>query len=169
MKPGISVQRLAVATNRNSVPRNARYFSGSSRPTSSICFSMPVTIISSSPCQREMAAFGRELARDQLRAQRHRDHHGPGRHDGAVELHKAVLPENLLVGGEIHWQSFAQSSGIFPQRHAREPRHHDARHEEPARQASKLAPVARATEIETRQVQWPFAPEDCRRTKGRLF
>jgi hypothetical protein len=45
--------RLAAATNRNSVPRKPRYFRGWRRPTSSICFSMPVTTISSRFCQRE--------------------------------------------------------------------------------------------------------------------
>ena len=55
LKPGIIVQRLAVATKRKRVPRNARYFSGWPNPTSWICFSIPVTIISNEPCQREMA------------------------------------------------------------------------------------------------------------------
>jgi hypothetical protein len=32
----------------------------------------------------------------------HRDHHDPGRHDGPVELHKAMLPEDLLVGRDMH-------------------------------------------------------------------
>ncbi len=42
-----------MATNRKSVPRKPRYFSGWRRPTSSICFSMPVTMISRRFCQRE--------------------------------------------------------------------------------------------------------------------
>src|SRR5665647_582083 len=49
----MTVQRLARATNRKSVPRKPIYFSGWRRPTSSICFSMPVTTISSRFCQRE--------------------------------------------------------------------------------------------------------------------
>src|SRR5665647_692541 len=47
------VQSAASATNRNSVPRKPIYFSGCFRPTSSICFSMPVTTISKRFCQRE--------------------------------------------------------------------------------------------------------------------
>src|ERR1019366_5793053 len=47
------VQRLANATNRKSVPRKPIYFFGWRRPTSLICFSMPVTTISSRFCQRE--------------------------------------------------------------------------------------------------------------------
>src|ERR1039458_6006413 len=47
------VQRLASATNRKRVPRKPIYFSGWRRPTSSICFSMPVTTISRRLCQRE--------------------------------------------------------------------------------------------------------------------
>src|ERR1035438_6851136 len=47
------VQRLARATNRKRVPRKPIYFSGWRRPTSSICFSMPVTMISSRFCQRD--------------------------------------------------------------------------------------------------------------------
>src|SRR5271169_2448446 len=49
----MTVQRLARATNRKSVPRKPIYFFGWRRPTSSICFSMPVTTISSRFCQRE--------------------------------------------------------------------------------------------------------------------
>src|SRR5664279_76838 len=49
----MTVQRLARATNRKSVPRKPIYFSGWRRPASSICFSMPVTTISSRFCQRE--------------------------------------------------------------------------------------------------------------------
>src|SRR5271157_5467653 len=49
----MTVQRLANATNRKSVPRKPIYFFGWRRPTSSICFSMPVTTISSRFCQRE--------------------------------------------------------------------------------------------------------------------
>src|ERR1022692_1493719 len=51
--PGMTVQRLAVAINRKSVPKKPRYFCGSLRPTSSICFSMPVTTISRRFCQGE--------------------------------------------------------------------------------------------------------------------
>src|SRR5664279_1504766 len=49
----MTVQRLARATNRKSVPRKPRYVSGWRSPTSSICFSMPVTTISKEFCQRE--------------------------------------------------------------------------------------------------------------------
>src|ERR1017187_1971805 len=49
----MTVQRLPRATNRKSVPRTPIYFSGWRRPTSSICFSMPVTTISRRFCQRE--------------------------------------------------------------------------------------------------------------------
>src|ERR1017187_5592298 len=49
----MSVQSAASATNRKSVPRKPVYFSGCLRPTSSICFSMPVTMISRRFCQRE--------------------------------------------------------------------------------------------------------------------
>src|SRR5271166_2402018 len=49
----MTVQRLANATNRKSVPRKPIYFFGWRRPRSSICFSMPVTTISSRFCQRE--------------------------------------------------------------------------------------------------------------------
>src|SRR5271169_5901669 len=49
----MTVQRLANATNRKSVPRKPIYFFGWRRPTSSICFSMPVTTISSRFCQRD--------------------------------------------------------------------------------------------------------------------
>src|SRR5665213_1031275 len=49
----MTVQRLANATNRKSVPIKPIYFLGWRRPTSSICFSMPVTTISSRFCQRE--------------------------------------------------------------------------------------------------------------------
>src|ERR1017187_10003577 len=49
----MTVQRLLRATNRKSVPRKPIYFFGSWRPTSSICFSMPVTTISNRFCQRE--------------------------------------------------------------------------------------------------------------------
>src|SRR5665647_3695029 len=47
------VQRLASATNRKRVPRKPIYLSGWRRPTSSICFSIPVTTISRRLCQRE--------------------------------------------------------------------------------------------------------------------
>src|ERR1035438_2866594 len=47
------VQSAASATNRKSVPRKPIYFSGCFRPTSSICFSMPVTTFSRRFCQRE--------------------------------------------------------------------------------------------------------------------
>src|SRR5664279_1066135 len=47
------VQRLARATNRKRVPKKPIYLSGWRRPTSSICFSMPVTTISRRLCQRE--------------------------------------------------------------------------------------------------------------------
>src|ERR1039458_533600 len=47
------VQSAASATNKKSVPRKPIYFSGCFRPTSSICFSMPVTTISRKFCQRE--------------------------------------------------------------------------------------------------------------------
>src|ERR1700733_1058914 len=53
-KPGITVPRLAKATNKKSVPRKGRYLFGCPRPTSVICFTMPVTIISSVDCQRDM-------------------------------------------------------------------------------------------------------------------
>jgi hypothetical protein len=42
-----------MATNRKSVPRKPRYFSGWGRPTSSICFSIAVTMISRKSCQRD--------------------------------------------------------------------------------------------------------------------
>jgi len=54
VNPGSTMHTLQVPMNRKSVPRNARYFLGSLRPTSLICPSMPVTIISSALCQREM-------------------------------------------------------------------------------------------------------------------
>src|ERR1039458_3953999 len=47
------VQSAASATNKKSVPRKPIYFSGCFSPTSSICFSMPVTTISRRFCQRE--------------------------------------------------------------------------------------------------------------------
>src|SRR5580700_12019935 len=47
------VQSAASATNKKSVPRKPMYFSGRFSPTSSICFSMPVTTISKRFCQRE--------------------------------------------------------------------------------------------------------------------
>src|SRR5580698_222450 len=47
------VQSAASATNKKSVPKKPIYFSGCFSPTSSICFSMPVTIISRRFCQRE--------------------------------------------------------------------------------------------------------------------
>src|SRR5664280_3906774 len=47
------VQRLARATNKKSVPRKPTYLSECLRPTSWICFSMPVTTISRRLCQRE--------------------------------------------------------------------------------------------------------------------
>src|ERR1019366_5622219 len=47
------VQSAASATNRKSVPRKPIYFSGCFRPTSSICFPMPLTTISKRFCQRE--------------------------------------------------------------------------------------------------------------------
>jgi hypothetical protein len=72
------VARLAVATNRKSVPRKPTYFLGSRRPTSSICFSIAVTTISE------------------------REHQSPREQNGAVELEKAVLPEDHLVGTETH-------------------------------------------------------------------
>src|SRR5664279_4261726 len=53
-KPGMTMHTLQVPMNRKSVPKNARYFLGSLKPTSLICPSMPVTIISSALCQREM-------------------------------------------------------------------------------------------------------------------
>src|SRR5579872_2814369 len=49
----MTVQRLASATNRKSVPTKPIYFSGWRRPTSSICCTMPVTTISSRFCQRD--------------------------------------------------------------------------------------------------------------------
>src|ERR1019366_9493708 len=49
----MTVQSAASATNKNSVPRKPIYFSGCFRPTSEICFSMPVTTISKRFCQRE--------------------------------------------------------------------------------------------------------------------
>src|SRR5512146_3021498 len=49
------VKMLAIATNRNKVPRKPRYFSGCRRPTSAICPLMAVTTISSRFCQRERA------------------------------------------------------------------------------------------------------------------
>src|SRR5674476_477355 len=52
-KPGITVPRLAVATNRKSVPKKPMYLRGWLRPTSFICCSIPVTTISSRFCQRE--------------------------------------------------------------------------------------------------------------------
>src|ERR1039458_9769663 len=52
-KAGMIVQSAASATNKKSVPRKPTYFSGCFRPTSSICFSMPVTMISKRFCQRE--------------------------------------------------------------------------------------------------------------------
>ena len=52
-KPGMTVPRLDRAMNRNSVPRNPRYFRGFRSPTSLIIFTTPVTIISSKFCQRE--------------------------------------------------------------------------------------------------------------------
>src|ERR1035441_5246594 len=54
VNPGMTMHTLHVPIKRKSVPRNARYFRGSSRPTSLICPSMPVTIISSALCHREM-------------------------------------------------------------------------------------------------------------------
>src|SRR5664280_3728851 len=47
------VQRLTSATNRKRLLKKPIYFSGWRRPTSSICFSMPVTTISRRLCQRE--------------------------------------------------------------------------------------------------------------------
>src|SRR5664280_516760 len=47
------VQRLTSATNRKRLLKKPIYFSGWRRPTSSICFSMPVTTISKRLCQRE--------------------------------------------------------------------------------------------------------------------
>src|SRR5580692_7649348 len=47
------VQSAASATNKKSVPRKPIYFSGCFSPTSSICFSMPVTTISRRFCQRD--------------------------------------------------------------------------------------------------------------------
>src|ERR1017187_135550 len=55
------VQSAANATNRKSVPRKPIYFSGCFRPTSSICFSMPVTTISKRFCQRERLRSGESL------------------------------------------------------------------------------------------------------------
>src|SRR5665647_3314919 len=52
-KPGMMVPRLALATNRKSVPKKPMYLRGWLRPTSSICCSIPVTTISSRFCQRE--------------------------------------------------------------------------------------------------------------------
>src|SRR5208337_3793123 len=49
----MTVHSAASATNKNSVPRKPIYFSGCFRPTSEICFSMPVTTISRRFCQRE--------------------------------------------------------------------------------------------------------------------
>src|SRR5580704_2464414 len=49
----MTVQRLAKATKRKRVPRKPIYLFGWRRPTSSICFSMPVTTISRRFSQRE--------------------------------------------------------------------------------------------------------------------
>ena len=48
------MQRLEIAMNRKSVPMNARYRAGWSRPTPLICPWIPVTTISRIPCQREI-------------------------------------------------------------------------------------------------------------------
>src|ERR1019366_3027090 len=53
---GKIAQRLDTAMNRNKEPIKARYFAGWCRPTSSICFRIAVTPISSKPCQREIGA-----------------------------------------------------------------------------------------------------------------
>src|ERR1035437_7043248 len=47
------VQSAASATNKKRVPKKPIYFFGFWRPTSSICFPMPVTTISKRFCQRE--------------------------------------------------------------------------------------------------------------------
>ena len=49
--------------------------------------------------------FGHELARDQPRAQRHHDHQPPRRDDRAIELDKAVPPENQIIGRKAQWWS----------------------------------------------------------------
>ena len=98
----MTVNRLAVARNRRSVPRKPRYFSGWGRPTSSICVSMLVTIISSRFCQRDRFELRGEVARDELRADDQHEHQSPREHDGPVELEEPVLPEDHLIGAKVH-------------------------------------------------------------------
>ena len=43
-----------------------------------------------------------KFARDEFRADGQHEHQPPGEHNGAVELEKAVLPEDQLIGTKAH-------------------------------------------------------------------
>ena len=114
-------------------------------PTSWICFSIPVTMISSGALPARDRAFSRELARDQLRAQRHQDHHDPGRNDSLVELDKAVLPVNLLIGSEIHSPPPSTIEVLLFNMNSRKPSHKDTCSHKSHEAASNLRQSPRET------------------------
>jgi hypothetical protein len=164
LKPGITVQRLAVATNRKSVPRKGRYFPGLIETHILDLLLHAVTMISSAPCQREIVPPVASLRVMSFEPTVIADHHDPGRDDGFVEFHEAVLPQNLLVGGEIHGSGpfllRALSTSASGNR-AREPRHEDPRGKT---QAGKPATSAnrRARRNRNRQRDRRSAAAGCR-------
>ena len=114
--PGMIAQRLDTAMNRNKVPRKPRYFAGWSRPTSLICSLNGGHDDFKEALPARDVHFGHELARDQPRANGHHEHQHPGRDDRAIELDKAVPPENQVIGSKAQcWSPLPVESALPPE------------------------------------------------------
>src|ERR1035437_4633793 len=166
----MTVQRAANATNRKSVPRKPIYFSGCGRPTSSICFSIEVTIISNRFCQRVRFSSVERLRVISL---------APKASTSISPHVNTMVPLSLIhpCCQKIIWSGLRRMAGllnrlllIFPRR-PRQPHHGEPRGDESGERADEPLPVSAADQVESGQddarAQQAAAEKPARRMSGR--
>ena len=158
--------------NRNNVPRKPRYFAGwlqahffdlfLDRGDHDFEEALPA---------RDMH-FGHELARDQPCANGHHEHQHPSRDDRAIELEKAVPPENQFIGSKAQcWSPSSRLSLLFGRRSCDPPHDNDARDQKSQEARHEPRPMTLRNKIESSQndtgSQQQAAEEPERRPFGR--
>src|ERR1035437_1888580 len=144
------VQRLARATNRKRVPKKPIYFSGWRRPTSSICFSMPVTTISKRLCQRE-----RSRPEESLRVMSFE----PTANTNISAHVNTIVPFNLnnpycqkiISSGLRRISGLLYREALVISGRPGQPRHHQARHDKSDETKQQPLPVTAGNKVKSGQ------------------
>ena len=162
----MTVHRLAVATNRKSVPRKPRYFSGWLQAD------LLDLLLDAGDDDLEQVLPARTLevrgqpARDEHRADHQHEHQPPGEHDGGVELEQARTARRPISSGLRRMAGLL--SGCASVARPGQPRHDQrAPTMKPSRHAQQPLPVPAARRSRSRPGRCPCAAAGCRGTTAR--